>query len=695
MTLPDQAFFELVRSVLGAVKTPFNKQTILEDLSVFISRQDILETMSALINDEDRRIIAAIALLGEPAPGEMESFFTSEYSYAELQGILLNLEERLITYRFREDGIFHLALNPKLKTILAPIVDNKGILFPVQLPDSPGDFAPPALNGRTLAALFAFFLKGEPFYKNEGPRDLPSQKPVFKKKILDEGSRIFPGLDLETLAGGLLALGLLDRADDFFKPCEMRIAAFKELDSRSLFEYLAAGIALCPERDLPGSGYTGMGLIKNLAKLIHGLTDSLLSSSGFTEAALVKLVEIQRREETARWGFVGKFPPIRAILRGLILSGLLVQAGAVCRFSAHAEGNATDDGNEKGKGPAIAMDSSFSCILYPEISVADALDLAAFAEAAETAGAASVSVPDAVVRFTLSRESVVRGFDRGLDAAGMWKLLERLSAGRADEALRWNLEDWEKRYREVSLHQGVVLCLGGERSYLAETAPVAAMISRTLAPGVYLLSRDADEAAAALRAAGVDILARPQGAAGGISDPFPPLGGSRIMDLPASAAKAEATAEAGESVAASVTDTAADTAGAEKILQRFRSQLKDMKINRQEQEELEARIARRMIVSGSRLTGAALRYEKLEARSLDYVGKASVAKQAIAARSVLELAWSSPEGPSKILGLPEALEKKGGELVLILRLRNQDEVLRIPLGKISFLRRIKQSIFGE
>lgn len=70
------------------------------------------------------------------------------------------------------------------------------------------------------------------------------------------------------------------------------------------------------------------------------------------------------------------------------------------------------------------------------------------------------------------------------------------------------MKDWEKRYGEVSLKKGVVLTLSQDKHYLTKTQPLAALIGETLAPGVYLLSEDAaEEAAAALRNAGVDIIA--------------------------------------------------------------------------------------------------------------------------------------------------------------------------------------------
>ena len=55
--------------------------------------------------------------------------------------------------------------------------------------------------------------------------------------------------------------------------------------------------------------------------------------------------------------------------------------------------------------------------------------------------------------------------------------------------------------------------------------------------------------------------------------------------------------------------------------ERFRRALEKLSLTRGEREELSARIERRMILSESQLATASVRFEKLEARGLDYVGK--------------------------------------------------------------------------
>jgi hypothetical protein len=337
------------------------------------------------------------------------------------------------------------------------------------------------------------------------------------------------------------------------------------------------------------------------------------------------------------------------------------------------------------------MDSPFSCVLYPGMAFADMLKLAAFLTVRE-AGVA--------VRFELTRESAVRGFDGGLGAAEMIGLLERLSGNRISENLVWALRDWEKRYGDVNLRRGIVLTLSEDRRYLAEAEPVAALIRETLAPGVYLLAGSGmEEAAKALRKAGVDIIRRAGAEASGGSGPH---SDGRSGVFPALESLGP---EGPEPDRASPPLPPEPGAGGEALKERFRGALEKMTLSREERDELTARINRRLVLNESQLEGASVRYEKLEARLLDYVGKAAIAKQAVSSKSPVEVTWSHPQkGTVQATGIPEALEKSGGESILILNPLSPEpgellwvpgDTLRIPLGKISLLRRIKKSIFGE
>ncbi|MDR2758769.1 MAG: hypothetical protein LBB78_05265 [Spirochaetaceae bacterium] len=680
MTLPDGSYFELFRNIFGNVKTPFNKQRLLEDLAIFLSRGEIQDVIAAYIDGTDHRIITAIAVLENPAPGELESFFAGEFTYVELHSKLLNLEERLIVYRFRKDGAYCLALNPILKPVLAPLIADSGALFPSLPLDRPMVKKPSGPNAPILAAFLAFILDRPEFFKAGGG---------LRKKVLEEGLLIFPGVNLEVLAGIWLHIGLLRDEKERLTADASRFQAFSELSLRDRREYHAAGLLWYLREN--SSGYFHRGRLQSTVRFIHDFLETLEKGRQYPETTLKRIVEVLFRQETSP----SEKPAFNTdlVLEALEKTGLL-EKGMGDLWIPLSTLSPEPDLNR----PVIAPDTVSSCLLYPEIDFADAIKLAFFCSVRETGTA---------VRFELTRESAVRGFDRNISSREMLELLERLSGKKPDPSLAWNLKEWESRYSGVALHQGVVLTLSKDRHYLAEANPVAALISRTLAPGVYLLAAEEKaEAAEALQKAGVDIIAQREGNSppeearpqGFRHSPYPAL---EEADKTLASYNRIGTNKKGpidpfqEKSGAEGRPALPDSEKAETYKTRFRSVLEKMRLPKPEWDELSARIERRLVLSESQLVGASVRFEKLEARGLDYVGKSTVAREALASKSLLEILLpGSGEESNRVVGLPLALEKREGETLLVLKSMPQGEEIRLPLGKIGLLRRIKHSIFG-
>jgi uncharacterized membrane protein len=179
------------------------------------------------------------------------------------------------------------------------------------------------------------------------------------------------------------------------------------------------------------------------------------------------------------------------------------------------------------------------------------------------------------------------------------------------------------------------------------------------------------------------------------SSPYPPLKTPPLFPAPGLrlAGQAAGTGAAREQAEEGPLPVLQD---ARTYQERFRQALRKLALPKLDAEELAARIDRRLILSETQLVGGAARSEKMEARNLDYAGKNLVAKQAIALKCPVEVLWVTPEGESsRLMGVPGALEKRGGETILALKTLPGGNEIRLPLGKISLLRRIKQSIFGE
>ncbi|MDR1048067.1 MAG: hypothetical protein LBL64_09840 [Treponema sp.] len=693
LTLHEGAFFELMRSVFGKIETPFNKQRLAEDLAAFLSRPDIQETIGAYIGEEEALLIAAVGLLDFPRPEDLDSFFDGDFSFSRLQDLILNMEERFIFYRFRDEGISRLALNPVLEKILRPWVENYDILFPAGQPDAETvqEDTPFLAAPGVLAGFIAYVREDPHFFKTEGE---------FRKLVFERLSGIFPGLSVESLYTTVFLLGLLRRAGGDLYPDEKRLSAFALLEETDRKLYLAAAASLGKNLKTDGSfepEYLYRGRIRSLTLLL----DRFLST--FEEGRLYPLKTLKRK-----WFICEKkaenrreLPGFDSILDSLLVAGFLSPQESGFRFYR----NRTEKHDER-----IAFDSPLSFVLYPGVSIADALKLASFCGIIESGP---------VSRFKIDRESALRGFNRGMEAEAMIELLGRLSGNRLDESLIWNLKDWERRSAEVSLYQGVVLRLSGERQYLAETGPLSSFVAKTLAPGIYLLRDDLEgragieTAAEALAKAGVDLVAVPEIQTAEQQDLsreiFPPPG-NRIQET--------GEASRGEAV------QALPPQDGEKIKEKYRYSLECKKFPKEQREELLKRIERKLIISESQLSKAHFTPEKTEARGLDYAGKANILRQAIVLGSLVEVTWPHPEfGISKTLGFPEAFEKSGSDSVLVLKPhggsgsggepggetsgtarsvrspagdpRGGPESLRIPIAKISLLRRIKKSIYSD
>ena len=726
MTLPDNAFFELLRTVFGKIKTPFSKQALMGDLEKFLLRKDIIKNIAGYIDDRDIRIIAAVAALDEPSPGELETFFSGDFSYAELTDLVINLEERFILYRFNKKGHnqnkSHIALNPLLEPVLSPCLDDTHVLFPsiaandtitVKKTQEESRYL---TDDRILAALLSFVSDNKLFFRMGGAVPPAKQLPLMRgirQKVLNAAKLIFGDLPIDEVIGALQILGLFIAEDEFLIPDYRRFSAFGTLSRQERLIYCAAGI-WCYNNSLDdtasrvidirtndsrivdaitASPWLFRSKTHNCANIISQLYNSLDPQRVYPHATLQKLAYMMQRENTGDFAAVALDNSIYEIME---------KTGLITRVSPQVSARVVPENlplvcwrkiplpefsSASGKNAAVAMDTSSTLLVYPEIAYNDVIALAMYSTVMEAG---------MTVRFEINRESAVMAFNRGQSANTIIELLRRLSHNRVDENLLYSLRDWEKRHGEVTLRRGLVLTLAPEQRHLAETKSLARLITETLAPGIYLLPESAeDKAADTLRRAGVSIIARrkeSQGADGlyATGDSYSGYSRSFFQTLNSGFQKTDAGNQGKKNRNAAVSGAASVAA----LTDSFHSALNQMRHGKEERDELAARIDRRLVLCEAQLKDAVIRYEKLEARGLDYVGKAMIAKQAIAAQAPVELVWpGKKKQQERIFGIPRALEKSGTESILIVDPLDGSDTIRLSLGKISMLRRIKKSIF--
>jgi hypothetical protein len=672
VTLPDSIFFDLLRSVLGNIQSPFNKQRLLDELEGFLSRPDIQKTIAGYIDGNDHRVIAAIAVLDEPYSGELETFFCGEFSFAELNSLVINLEERLIVYRIKEDGRQRLSLNPILKKILLPYTGAYDVLFP-SLPFPMRLQKPPPFtyDDSFFAALITFAAcgSGKDLFKSDG---------AIRKNILQKAKKIFSTLEIPVYLNAFHQLGLLNGGE--------KLQDFASLNVEERFIYCAAAYYM---NQNAGNGMIIIqkNLLQQTAAVFYAVLHEMDEDRCYPETTLRRISEIKRLEiaksiKTAR----ANNQTIRfdLMLEALEKTGLLINTDGLWRKQPVKEPIKTRD--QPDTIPLIAFDSAFSFVLLPEITLKDAMALPDFCEIMG-------SGPD--FHFTLTRDSIVRGFNKGWTAETTGAVLKTLSAGRIDANLQEILIDWEKRYSEIVIMDGISLVLSAERRFLAQMEPLASHIVCNPSPGVYLLDvYDREEASAMLKKAGADIISEPNKSAerNKLTEKKAAgrTGKAQFVSI-SQKLKLKSGKKAGERKYADLAVSGENNVQAYK--NHFQSILNDMRFDAREKEELAARIERKLILTGKQLDGSIIRYEKREAHGLDFAGKIALAKQAIASNELLEIVMQDTKGQRTILGSPAAMEKSGGETLLSI-CPSQTESIKIPMGKIRILRRIKQSIFS-
>ncbi len=714
--LADQHFFDLMRLYLGAVKTPFNKQKLVEELSAMMRREETRERMVSLLDPLDLLILAAIRELPSPTHGRVIALFGGEYSFAELYERILNLEERLVIFRRDGEAERVYAVNPYLEDRVAAIAGRDVLVSPELV--GPPLSVPPPVDSLSLAGLFSFFLHNPDPVKGDG---------TFRKKTRDALVTRFPDCAaaegcLDVLVSAFLNLGLLARRDGALVPDPARWEAFAALGDAERRAYLVAA----------AQGRTTREGLRDRARDALEFAASLVPGGAYAPATVRRLVALISSRSALR---PASRPNSRfaAILRHVPASPAdpgesgdpgqregegtdLLAAALAFGMVAETEGGVgANEIPEAGEPVSFVVSPAFDVTVMPGAPLAELIPLARIleVEGVQTAG-----------RFLLTKRSASSAFDQGLDAA---EVIERLSRGSSHDIpgnVRFTVEDWYRAWSSVSLYHGYVLRVDESRRAAFENNPaIADLVRLRLAPGVWLLDADSAEAAqAALAEAGVDpvpSLSAP--VSSHASPPFPPVsapeagkeasprtaGPRRATAAPTPAATAYGTAARAESAgAAGETSPAAPVAAipaaspprADSIArhrENLLAALDALELSEDAREALLSRIERRVVLYPEQLDPASVRMEKVEARGMDFLGKVRIVEYAIASGSLLEIGLDESEGQRLILGRPLAIEKRQGDVSVRIALEPDRAVETVSVGRALLVRRIRGSIFSE
>ncbi len=681
--MPDHHFFEIIRMYLGEVKTPYNKQRLIEELSSFLRKDENKQMIVKLLSKTDLEIVTAIKELPSATQERLHSFFCNDMSFVDLYEQLMNLEERLVIYRHpdKSSGRIVFDINPLLEATLFPILKRSNLLPCASVNTEPDSEASAVkITPEFIAAFYSFLLENPDLCKVDG---------TLKKRYETMLQEVFPayaeGDFLGLMISALTNLSLIRMTDCGFSVKTKRWMQFAELDEASQYAYLTAASA----------GHFPRSILQSYAQLVLSIVLEI-PEQGFTKDILLRSIFLHREKKAPlpHTHHSGRFAAIlqraesqadsntefTTVITNEKLFQTIERLGLIYQAGKDADGNVVYkktpfQGVEPGKKCA-SIDGGFSLTILPGLPLKKLLLLA------------QMAVPvryETILQLEITKPAAMRSFDEGQNPETIKENLSDVLTHELPQNILFSIGDWYDGYNSASLFMGYVLKIQPEKDALVEKNPeFAPYIKMKLAPGVFLLDfATRKEAVSVIADSGLSFI-------GSIKDlheeeempPFPRVYHTEMAPETLSERPAFQTHDGmalfGED-------------GAVAFIEKLKTIVDSMSLSTEQTEELKSRIQRRIIVSESQLRGDSVRPEKNEASGMDYLGKIHVTEHAIASESLLNIMCDG----TTYLVLPIRIEKQNGDSILKALLQPDGTEKFFQMGRVQYLKRIRGSVFKE
>ena len=678
LTSGTEALLGAVRNYIGPIKTPYDKRDLVAGLEAFLRRAETKDSLLALLDPLDIRILGSSLLLGSVPEQVLKDLFSGELPLFELGVRISNLLDRLLLFRYQSVGRRLVAVNPLLEDELRARALDPELFFssgPENRRSVPTDGAKGSslssvpVDAGAVVVLFSFLFHAPLSTRKGGgltKRGAERVAALLPELAVPEGDR------LGILAQALSASGVLRLGEDDDRCLD------REAFARLLSEWgecLPYYLAACTATE-GGDG----GAADSLAVILASAMESLPLGLVMPRSALARWVRIVAHGAHFPTGTAGADSvPVdpAAALSSLEAFGILTPSGDGLVPILPGAGVATG----AGVRAVLVAEGSHALHLMPEASLEDRLFVGCVAK------------PIAIGKvwsFDVERDTVRRAFAAGLSASVIKARFESLAGAALPQSFAFSLAAWEEEYRSLRLYRGFVL-VADERQRLVIERSVALgrIVAERLSAGIYFLSvATADEAVAALSAAGLEAPPLIQATAPRFGNFLPEKVGQPARN------RIDALRDL---VHPAVFPSRAPEPGPEVRLSALRAILAVSSRPEEERRELADRIERRLVLTERQIAQSDPRPDRLEAGGLDYLGKVRVIERSLrAVGDRLEVLYRLPgEEPVRALLRPVRLDKNEKGLILEAEDLVTGSPARVPLGAVSTVRRVRASLFGE
>ena len=691
--LEENHFFEIMKMYLGEIKTPYNKQKLIANLEGFLHKKENLVAIKSFLSDDELEIISAVVFIPDVTEEKLSSFFKNTFKYSFLYEKLLNLEERLILFKTKNENLskgdsFVIKFNPLLEDMFFDLININRLLPQIEFTKTEKPAA--RITPELISCFISYILENPNIAKQDG---------TLKKHSLQNIPVVFGDevKKIEILYKAFLNLGILketghgaevdwSKFSDFLnlsfaeQTVYITISSCSHLSRESL--RLHSQIFVDTVKNLSDRVFT-LDLFLRTGFLVSAASFDSSSESSFKTSRFAKIIQegrLRLSEHNSDAVKVSTSGALERMFEAAVSLGIIYISGTTkdgskdsgVVYSVSDFLAAPEQCSENLSG-MLRIDSSLAVSLMPGFALRDIVPLSKFM---------SLKKYDKVSEFLICRQSIMRGFDLGLSAKEILQILTERTLYEIPETLKVQIEEWNSSYSSASFYKGFVLKVDGKAALAAQhNSVLSPHIHTVIAPGIFLLDVNDDaEAVSLIKKSGLDFIGKiksvkEENQTAGFFNLK--LNGKKNFGCSGFETPSEIIPKK-------------DSAEIEKEL--F-LKLEQMELDESQKENLELRIEHKVIVNPAQLNSSILRLEKSNANAMDYAGKIYVFEQALANEEKIELRFAK-DGKKElsVFGKPVGIRKHSDDVFVQLLLVPENVVKEFSLGKAQFIKRIKKKI---
>ena len=674
-SLTDSKFFEIVRLYLGEIETPYNKQRLIQQLAGFVKNETNAQNIICLLDDFDIEVLTALWFIPNATQETLVQFFAGQYTMAELFGELSNLIARLLVYEKTDEyGTKKLLkINPFICDRLGQYISLSNIVRPSQpVQKSIDDVF--TVSPDFLAAFISFMNTKGCACKMDGE---------VKKNSLAKIKTVFPGHEnaIQLILIAFINLNLVREGQRTYEIDKKRFELFAALEPHKQYALLCA--ASC-------SRFSREGLKKEAQLLLDTL--SSVGNENYTLESLIRIGFLvgNRKSEGIKTSSKSRFSRMLEAARneneilpeqaGSLVERMLdsaVELGLLQKTGKDKNGNDVFTYNQipvsiTSGTKNINIDSTFTVSIMPGLSLKELLPLTDFLE---------IKSFGVVTEYEISRQSVSRAFDKGLNVEKILGELQNQTDYELPQNLKISISEWYEAYSSAMLYKGYVLKVAKKNIGIVEKNPkISSHIKETLAEGIYLLDIPLEaNINDFVEESGLDFMGRVKDFfTDGEKLDFPMLTGGVPLQL------------GGPSTGSGTAVINFHAAG--QLLNSLKAELTKLDLTKNQREILENRIHNRLILTKEQLSNTSVRLEILEADGMDFGGKVHLFEAGLKENDMMEITLPQFDNENeyfKVIGRTLGITKQTGDAVVRFQVYPTNEITNFVVSRITYLRRLR------